>query len=239
MPKKLIKLSIVIPIFNEKNTIEKVIRDVIKSIPFHLDYEIIIVDNNSTDGTKKLLRNFSKNNEIKLLENHNNLGKGASLKKGFIKTSGDIVIIQDADLEYSPNDYPNLIRPIFEGYADVVYGSRFLNSNPHRVLYFYHYLANTAITTLSNLFTNLNLSDIETGYKVFRGDLIRKIAPKLKSKKFGFEPEITARIAKIRNVKVYEVGISYFGRTYDEGKKITWVDGLLAIFQIIKYNLFD
>lgn len=237
MPQKFKKISIIIPVYNEEKTIEKVIETVLSSDTLTLAKEIIVVDDNSTDDTKKILKGIKKNN-IKVIINPVNLGKGACLKIGFQHTSGDIIIIQDADLEYSPEDYPILIKPITDGYADVVYGSRFLNSNPHRVLYFYHYLANKFITTLSNIFTNLNLSDIETGYKVFRGDLIRKTAKKLQSNRFGFEPEITSRLAKIKGIRIYEVGISYFGRTYEEGKKIGWKDGVKAIFEIIKYNLF-
>lgn len=231
-------VSIVIPVYNEEKTIEKVIETVLSSDTLALVKEIIVVDDNSTDNTKKILEGIKKNN-IKVIFNPINLGKGACLKKGFQNTKGDIVIIQDADLEYSPKDYPILIKPIISGYADVVYGSRFLNSNPHRVLYFYHYLANKFITTLSNIFTNLNLSDIETGYKVFKGDLVREIAQKLQSKRFGFEPEITSRLAKIKSLRIYEVGISYFGRTYEEGKKIGWKDAIEAVFEIIRYSLFS
>lgn len=238
MEQKPKKLSIVIPVYNEEKTIEKIISSVIKADSLSLKKEIIIVDDCSTDNTLSLLRKFHQSN-IKVFSNSKNKGKGACIKKGCQNSTGDIVLIQDADLEYSPNDYPALIRPIFEGYADVVYGSRFLNPGPHRVLYYYHYLGNKFLTTLSNIFTNLNLTDMETGYKAFKGDLIRKIAPKLQSERFGFEPEITARLAKIENVRIYEVGISYFGRTYVEGKKIGWKDGVEAVFEIIKYNLFS
>jgi len=239
MEKNFKKISIVIPVYNEENTIEKVIQSVVKSNTLSLRKEIIIVDDNSTDGTRELLCRYKKISNIRVFHNNQNAGKGASLKIGFQNTTGDIVIIQDADLEYSPSDYPMLIYPIIEGYADVVYGSRFINSNPHRVLYFYHYIANKFVTTLSNLLTNLNLTDIETGYKSFKGDLIREIAPKLQSKRFGFEPEITARLAKIKGIRIYEVGISYFGRTYEEGKKITWVDGVKTVFEIIRYSFFS
>jgi len=167
-----------------------------------------------------------------------NLGKGAALKHGFLKSIGDIVLIQDADLEYDPSDYPLLIRPFIENDVDVIYGSRFISNQPHRVLFYWHYLANIFLTTLSNIFTNLNLTDMETGYKVFRGNIIRQLASDLRSKRFGFEPEITAKISKIENVRIYEVGISYFGRTYKEGKKINWLDGIKAIWEIIKFNLF-
>lgn len=229
--------------FNEKNTIDKILKLVLEANTLSLKKEIIVIDDCSTDGTANLLKKY-KNlniapNRIKVFFNSRNQGKGACLKFVFGKTTSDIVLIQDADLEYSPHDYPSLIKPIIDGYADVVYGSRFLSSNPHRMLYFYHYLANKFITTLSNIFTNLNLSDIETGYKVFKGDLIRKIAPNLQAKGFGFEPEITARLAKIKNIRIYEVGISYFGRTYEEGKKINWIDGVKAVYEIVKYNLFS
>ncbi|MCM8787857.1 MAG: glycosyltransferase family 2 protein [Candidatus Omnitrophica bacterium] len=238
MQTKFKSVSIVIPVYNEEKTIKKVLETVQSSDTLNLEKEIIIVDDNSTDNTAKVLKKLRKNN-IKVVTNPINLGKGASLRIGFQNTTGDIVIVQDADLEYSPKDYPILIRPILEGYADVVYGSRFLNSNPHRVLYFYHYLANKFITTLSNMFTNLNLSDIETGYKVFKGDLIRQIAKKLQANRFGFEPEITSRLAKVKGLRIYEVGISYFGRTYEEGKKIGWIDGVKAVFEIIRYSLFS
>lgn len=233
------KVSIIIPVFNEENTIIKILEKVNHSNTLSLQKEIIVIDDNSTDNTRKVLEKYTKRLPIKFLINSKNLGKGAALKKGFEISSGDIVIVQDADLEYSPDDYPNLIKPIIDGYADVVYGSRFINSNPHRVLYFYHYIANKFITILSNLFTNLNLSDIETGYKAFKGDIIRSLAPKLQSRRFGFEPEITARISKIKGIRIYEVGISYFGRTYEEGKKIGWRDGIRAIYEIIRYSLFD
>lgn len=233
------KLSIVIPVYNEVKTIEKQIKTVLLSDTFSLQKEIIVVDDGSTDGTKEILKEINRQKKIKLIIQKSNYGKGAALKEGFKKTTGEIVLIQDADLEYSPTDYPQLIKPILKGYADVVYGSRFNNSNPHRVLFFYHYLANKFITMLSNLFTGLNLTDIESGYKVFKGDLIRRLCTKIRSKRFGFEPEITARISKIKGIRIYEVGISYFGRTYEEGKKIRWVDGVKAVFEIIRYNFFN
>lgn len=231
-------ISIIIPVYNEENTIEKVLKGVLRADSLSLTKEIIVIDDCSTDGTEKVLNRYKKNHKVKVLKNALNMGKGASLKLGFFHSKGDIVLVQDADSEYSPTDYPHLIKPIIEGYADVVYGSRFTTSNPHRVLYFYHFIANKLVTTLSNVFTNLNMTDIETGYKAFRGEILRKLAPQLVSKRFGFEVEITARIAKISNIKIYEVGISYFGRTYQEGKKITWWDGVKTIFEIIRYNLF-
>lgn len=232
-------LSIIIPVYNEENTIAKTLLNVKEADTLSLKKEIIVVDDNSTDNTKTILKKYENKDLHKIYYNSINSGKGLCVKKGILSSTGDIVIIQDADLEYSPQDYPNLLKPIVEGYADVVYGSRFINSNPHRVLYFNHYIANKFITTFSNLLTHLNLTDIETGYKVFRGDVIRGIAPKLNSKRFGFEPEVTARIAKIKNLKIYEVGISYFGRTYEEGKKIGWIDGVKAIYEIIRYSLFS
>ena len=237
--KKLKTLSIIIPVFNEEKYIEKTIKKVIKANSLKLKKEIIVINDGSTDKTKTVLNKLKKTyKNLKIINNEKNQGKGYSLKKGFLASTGDIVLIQDADLEYNPDDYPLLLEPFLKSEADVVYGSRFITDKPHRVLYFWHYLANLFLTTLSNIFTNLNLTDMETGYKVFKGEVIRKIATNLKSKRFGFEPEITAKIAKIKNIKIYEVGISYFGRTYKEGKKIKWIDGIKAFFEIIKYNLF-
>jgi len=240
------KLSIVIPVYNEEKFIQKTLEKVIMADSCGFTKEIIIVNDGSTDKTglkvrsqKSKLERTSKNIKIILIEKKKNEGKGAALKTGFLKSTGDIVLVQDADLEYNPDDYPLLLEPFLKNDADVVYGSRLISNRPHRVLYFWHYLANIALTTLSNIFTNLNLTDMETGYKVFKGPLIRKIAPKLESKRFGFEPEITARLAKINGLKIYEVGVSYFGRTYEEGKKISWKDGLMGIWQIVKYNLLS
>jgi len=238
------KLSIIIPVYNEEKFIEEVIDKVLKANSFGLRKEIIIVDDGSTDQTKtkieKKLKNIKKKQlEIKTIFKKKNQGKGAALKDGILLSTGDIVLIQDADLEYDPYDYPILLEPFFKYKANVVYGSRFITNRPHRVLYFWHSVGNFLLTLFSNIFTNLNLTDMETGYKVFQGDLIRKIAKKLKSKRFGFEPEVTARIAKIKNIKIYEVGISYFGRTYKEGKKINWIDGIRTFFEIIKFNLFE
>ncbi|MCX8037468.1 MAG: glycosyltransferase family 2 protein [Candidatus Sumerlaeia bacterium] len=227
------KLSIVIPVYNERATIEEILRRVAAS---PLEKEIIVVDDCSTDGTREWLLQEHQRLGIRLILHEKNKGKGAALRTGFQAAEGDIVIVQDADLEYDPQEYPKLIEPIVSGRADVVYGSRFLGSEAHRVLYFWHYVGNRFLTLLSNMFTNLNLSDMETGYKVFRRQLIQSI--RIRENRFGFEPEITARIAR-KKARIYEVGISYSGREYKEGKKITWRDGLWAIWCIVRYSLFD
>jgi len=223
------KLSVIIPVFNEAGTILEIIQRV-KEAPF--EKEIIVVDDSSTDGTASLLKGNSEG--IKPLFHDRNKGKGAAIRTALPHITGDIAIIQDADLEYHPSEYPRLISPILNGVADVVYGSRF-QGGTHRVLYFWHSVGNNVVTTLSNMFTNLNLSDMETGYKVFRSEVLKRI--KIESSRFGFEPEITAKIAKM-GCRIYEVPISYWGRDYSEGKKINWKDGLAAIYWIIKYNLF-
>lgn len=232
------------PVFNEENFIVKALNAVCLANVLGLKKEIIIIDDGSTDQTgSKIRSNIKKlkvrfpNTEFKIILKKINTGKGISLKKGFLSSTGDIVLVQDADLEYNPEDYPILLEPFLKNNADVVYGSRFISNRPHRVLYFWHYQINLFLTMLSNMFTNLNLTDMETGYKSFKGELIRKIAQKLESNRFGFEPEITARIAKIKGIKIYEVGIGYSGRTYEEGKKIGWIDGVRAIWEIIKFNL--
>lgn len=232
------KLSVIIPCYNEKPTIKKIIAEVNTVKLGTTKKEIIIVDDGSTDGTRKILKDLSaKNKDIKLIFQETNQGKGAALKRGILESTGDVVVIQDADLEYDPRDYKNLLYPIERGPADVVYGSRFKGGEPHRMIYYRHQLANNFLTMLSNLFTGLNLSDIETCYKMFRGDLIRELAKKLKAKRFGFEPEITARVAK-SGARVYEIGIAYYGRSKEEGKKIGAKDGLKAIWEIIYFNLF-
>lgn len=238
-------ISIIVPVYNEEKFIGPALEQISKADTCGLQKEIIIIDDGSTDNTlhelkvKSLkLRVNNKTTELIIIEKKTNEGKGAALKTGFRKSTGDIVLIQDADLEYNPDDYPTLLEPFLKLNADVVYGSRFISNRPHRVLYFWHYVINLFLTMFSNMMTNLNLTDMETGFKVFRGEIIRTVAPKLESKRFGFEPEVTARIAKIRGLKIYEVGISYAGRTYEEGKKIGWKDGIKAVVEIIKYNLF-
>lgn len=240
MPDKL--LSIIVPVYNEKHFIEKAIGEVLKSSTPGFKKEVIVVDDGSNDGTQEVLRKIQKNkqkqkSDIQIYLKDKNEGKGAALKEGFLKSKGSIVIIQDADLEYNPLDYPILLEPFIQNSADVVYGSRFISNRPHRVLYFWHSKINIFLTSFSNMLTNLNLTDMETGFKVFKGELIRSVAPKLKSKRFGFEPEITARISKIKGIKIYEVGISYAGRTYEEGKKIGWKDGVKALWEIVRFNL--
>ncbi|MDZ7839536.1 MAG: glycosyltransferase family 2 protein [Gammaproteobacteria bacterium] len=227
-------LTVIIPCYNERDTIETVLNAVHAS-PCRLHKEIIVVDDASTDGTAALIRDKLTTLIARFIEHDRNRGKGAAIRTALAAATGDLVIIQDADLEYDPDDYDLLVEPILDGKADVVYGSRFLGSGPHRVLYFWHYQGNRLLTTLSNMFTNLNLSDMETGFKVFRRDVVQKL--KLEQDRFGFEPEVTAKIARLPGIRIYEVGISYFGRTYTEGKKITWRDGFQAIWCIVKFGV--
>ncbi|MFI4937126.1 MAG: glycosyltransferase family 2 protein [Candidatus Berkiellales bacterium] len=227
-------LSVIIPCYNEKNTIAKLIGSV-RSAPIDGKIEIIVVNDGSSDGVDKVLESLKSNIDL-LLHHPINLGKGAALHTGIKHASGDYVLIQDSDLEYSPQDYPKLLAPLLNGKADVVYGSRFAGGDSHRVLYFWHSMGNRFLTLLSNMFTNLNLTDMETCFKIFKREIIQRLP--LQEQRFGFEPEVTAYLAKIPNIRIYEVGISYDGRTYEEGKKIGWKDGVRAIYCILKYGLF-
>lgn len=231
--KSLRTLSIVIPVFNEERTIECIISSVRKAKTLKLRKEIIVVDDASTDKTSRILKRLT---GIKVLTHPKNKGKGAAIKTGFLEAQGDIILIQDADEEYSPSDYPVLLDPFFTAQADVVYGSRFRGSEARRVLYFSHQIANIILTFFSNLCTNLNLSDMECGYKVFRKEVVKSFVSSLQSQRFGIEPEITARISKLKGIKLYEVGIHYQGRTYEEGKKIGMKDGLKALYEIVYFN---
>ncbi|MDL5048131.1 glycosyltransferase family 2 protein [Oscillatoria amoena NRMC-F 0135] len=234
------KLSIVIPAYNEGKTIHLIL-DKVKAVQLEggMQKEVIVVNDCSQDDTVEAVERYMKSNPdlpIVFYSHAINMGKGAALHTGIKQATGDIVLIQDADLEYNPQEYPILIRPITDGFADVVYGSRFMGGRPHRILFFWHTIGNKFLTFLSNMFTNLNLSDMETCYKVFKREVVQGL--ELKEKRFGFEPEVTAKIARIPKIRIYEVGISYYGRTYEEGKKIGWRDGFRAIWCILKYNLF-
>ena len=226
-------ISVLIPCYNEKNTISEIVDRILKVK--EIDIEIIIIDDNSKDGTKDIIENNLASKVSKVIYNQVNEGKGYCIKKGIKEATGDIILIQDADLEYDPKEYKKLIKPILDGHADVVYGSRFIGGDERRILFFWHTIANKLLTLLSNMFTNLNLTDMETCYKVFKKDIIKNID--LKEKRFGFDPEITAKMAKMKP-KIFEVGISYFGRTYDQGKKIKLKDAFIVLKSIIKYNFF-
>lgn len=230
-------LSVIMPCYNEKETIKKIVSEVLSVDIGKTKIELIIVDDGSKDGTRDILKKLEKSHpEISLIFQKVNQGKGAALKRGIMASKGDVVVIQDADLEYDPNEYKRLLYPIERGHADVVYGSRFIGGEPHRIIYYRNQVANKFLTMLSNMFTGLNLTDMETCYKMFKGDLVRELAKELKAKQFGFEPEITARVAKSK-APVYEIGISYYGRSKEEGKKIGLKDGVKAVWEIIYFNL--
>jgi glycosyltransferase involved in cell wall biosynthesis len=234
------KLSIIIPAYNEERTIASIL-DKIKDVKLikNVEKEIIIVNDCSKDNTEQVVMAYISGNpdlHIKYILQKKNQGKGAAIHAGIMNATGEYLLIQDADLEYDPYEYNTLLKPIIHGFADVVYGSRFMGGNPHRILFFWHTIGNRVLTFLSNMFSNLNLTDMETGYKVFRTDIIQQI--KLQEKRFGFEPEVTAKISKVDGIRIYEVGISYYGRTYKEGKKIKWKDGVRTLYCIVKYGLF-
>ena len=230
-------LSILIPVYNEEKTILSIINKVVSfKLIENISKEIIVINDCSADNTEEIILSYKKSNlevDLKYFKHEKNSGKGSAIHTGIKNATGDFVIVQDADLEYDPNEMNVLLKPVLDGFADVVYGSRFIGGNPHRILFFWHSKGNKFLTFVSNMFTNLNLTDMETCYKLFKSEIIKKID--LKEKRFGFEPEVTAKIAKIPDIRIYEVGISYYGRTYKEGKKINWKDGLSALYCILKY----
>jgi glycosyltransferase involved in cell wall biosynthesis len=232
------KLSIIIPCYNEEKLIPAVLEKVSQiHLNYNLEKQIIVVNDGSTDGSAKKINEFCERNQSVIpIHQSKNSGKGAAIKAALLKADGDIIIIQDSDFEYDPDDYNKMIHPIYDGHADVVYGSRFIGAGPHRVLFFFHTIGNKFLTFLSNLFTGLNLTDMETGYKMFKADVLKQV--RLKENRFGFEPEVTAKVSRIKNIRFYEVGIAYYGRTYSDGKKIKWTDGFYAIWCILKYNIF-